>query len=110
MVKNIRGIYLEAIDTEEHWNASTIVLKKGQKAFVEDKLGWYKIGDGIHTFKDLEYIKNLESNVNTLTTAVTVLTRSIGVSGTSSDIDSKITNVIDGSIVTTTDEEISGLE
>ena len=110
MMKSVRGIYLEAIDTEAHWNASTIVLKKGQKALVEDKLGWYKIGDGIHTFKDLEYVKNLESNVNTLTSAVTVLTRSIGVSGTSSDIDSKLTNVIDGSIVTTTDEEISGLE
>ena len=109
-MKTVRGIYLEAIDTEAHWNASTIVLKKGQKAFVEDKLGWYKIGDGIHTFKELEYVKNLESSVNTLTTAITVLTKTTGVSGTSSEIDSKLTNVIDGSIVTTTDEEISGLE
>lgn len=109
-MKSVRGIYLETIDTEAHWNASTVILKKGQKALVEDKLGWYKIGDGIHTFKELEYVKNLESTVNTLTSAVTVLTKTTGVSGTTTDIDSKLANVIDGSIVTTTDEEISGLE
>ena len=35
MMKRIRGIYLEAIDTEEHWNASTIVLKKGKKPLLK---------------------------------------------------------------------------
>lgn len=109
-MKTLKGIYLQTIDTEAHWKASKVVLKKGQVAFVEDKLGWYKIGDGVHIFNDLEYVKNLESTVNTLTSAITVLTKTIGVNGTSDEIDSKLSDVIDGSIVTTTDEEISGLE
>ena len=45
-------------DTEENWNKSEKILYKGELAILSDpdKYGKYKIGDGVHKFRELEYV------------------------------------------------------
>ena len=45
-------------DSEENWNKSEKILYKGELAILSDpdKYGKYKIGDGIHKFRELEYV------------------------------------------------------
>ena len=53
--KELRAKIREAYDTEANWIANDPVLLSGQLAFSSDKYGKYKIGDGIKTWKQLEY-------------------------------------------------------
>lgn len=53
--KELRVKIQDAYDTEANWIANDPVLLSGQLAFSSDKYGKYKIGDGIKTWKQLEY-------------------------------------------------------
>lgn len=53
--KELKVKIQEAYDTEANWIANDPVLLSGQLAFSSDKYGKYKIGDGIKTWKQLEY-------------------------------------------------------
>ncbi len=53
--KELRVKIQDAYDTEANWIANDPVLLSGQLAFSSDKYGKYKIGDGIKTWKQLDY-------------------------------------------------------
>ena len=55
MENNIDAIYEHPSDTEAKWENSKRILHKGEMAFSSDKNNMYKVGDGIHLWKDLPY-------------------------------------------------------
>lgn len=54
--KELRVKIQDAYDTEVNWIANDPVLLAGQVAFSSDKYGKYKVGDGVKTWNQLEYI------------------------------------------------------
>lgn len=54
--KELRVKIQDAYDTEVNWIANDPVLLAGQIAFSSDKYGKYKVGDGVKTWNQLEYI------------------------------------------------------
>lgn len=55
--KELRVKIQDAYDTEFNWKTNDPVLLAGQVAFSSDKYGKHKVGDGIKTWNQLEYVK-----------------------------------------------------
>lgn len=55
--KELRVKIQDAYDTEFNWKTNDPVLLAGQVAFSSDKYGKYKVGDGVKTWNQLEYVK-----------------------------------------------------
>lgn len=55
--KELRVKIQDAYDTEFNWKTNDPVLLAGQLAFSSDKYGKYKVGDGVKTWNQLEYVK-----------------------------------------------------
>lgn len=61
--KELKVKIQEAYDTELNWKTNDPVLLSGQVAFSSDKYGKYKVGDGIKTWNQLEYVKPSWSDI-----------------------------------------------
>lgn len=55
--KELRVKIQDAYDTEFNWKTNDPVLLAGQVAFSSDNYGKYKVGDGVKTWNQLEYVK-----------------------------------------------------
>lgn len=55
MEQTILVKHKQAYDTEENWKANNPILLAGQVGYASDKYGMYKIGDGVHSWNELEY-------------------------------------------------------
>ena len=53
----------QAYDTEANWKSKNPVLLSGQLAYSSDKYGKYKIGDGIKTWTQLNYVTSNWSDI-----------------------------------------------
>ncbi len=58
MENRIKVKIKQCYDTEENYITNNPVLLAGQLAYTRDKYGEYKIGDGTHSWNELEYVKN----------------------------------------------------
>lgn len=58
MENRIKVKIKQCYDTEENYKTNNPVLLAGQLAYTRDKYGEYKIGDGTHSWNELEYVKN----------------------------------------------------
>lgn len=69
--QNLDTRIITKIDTTENWSKSTLVLLKGEQAIEITASGAYKvkIGDGINTFKDLDYFMMTPNEITALITA-----------------------------------------
>ena len=61
--KELRVKIQDAYDTELNWKTNDPVLLSGQVAFSSDKYGKYKVGDGVKTWNQLEYVKPSWSDI-----------------------------------------------
>lgn len=61
--KELKVKIQEAYDTELNWETNDPVLLSGQVAFSSDKYGKYKVGDGVKTWNQLEYVKPSWSDI-----------------------------------------------
>ena len=62
MVKVIKTTFLLRRGYEEVWMRNNPILQRGEPAFTIDKNG-LKIGDGVHPWKELEYINSEDVNL-----------------------------------------------
>ena len=92
-------------DTTANWDASTLVLLKGEQAFEITESGAWKakVGDGVNTFKDLSYITMTPEEISSLIASGAIQTISLA-SGTNNGT-LKLT--VDG--VTTDNIAVKGL-
>lgn len=74
--QNLDTRIITKIDTTENWSKSTLVLLKGEQAIEITASGTYKvkIGDGISTFKDLDYFMMTPDEIAALITAAVKVT------------------------------------
>lgn len=61
----------QKVDTTANWASSTLVLLKGEQAFEITDSGSFKlkVGDGVKTFKDLQYVTMTPTEIENLITS-----------------------------------------